>query len=171
MALALERFLDPALQRPARPAVEAPEPKLNISVVFTSVPYTLAALKAAGSLSNRLAAQITLIVPQVVPHPLPLESPPVLLDWNERRLKVIAEESPVETKVNLYLCRDRLQTLNSVLAPHSLVVIGGPRRWWPTQEKKLARQLRRAGHEVVLVDGTARDSFRKFASVRALPGC
>ena len=110
MALALERFVKPAPQTPVRPELEAPEPKLNISVVFTSVPATLAALKTAGSLANRLGAQITLIVPQVVPHPLPLESPPVLLDWNERRLKVIAEKSPVETKVNLYLCRDRLQT-------------------------------------------------------------
>jgi hypothetical protein len=152
MALALERFLDPALQHPARPAVEAPESKLNISVVFTSVPYTLSALKAAGSLANRLAAQITLIVPQVVPHPLPLESPPVLLDWNERRLKVIAEESPVETKVNLYLCRDRFDTLNTVLKPHSIVVMGGPHAWWPTQEKKLARKLRRAGHEVIFTE-------------------
>src|SRR6516165_2354202 len=138
MALALERFLHPAPQQPARPAVEAPESKLNISVVFTSVPETLAALRTAGSLANRLAAQITLIVPQVVPFPLPLESPPVLLDWNERRLKVIAEESPVETKVNLYLCRERFETLNTVLKPNSIVVIGGQGGWWPTQERKLA---------------------------------
>ena len=152
MALALERFLHPALQHLARPAVEAPESKLNISVVFTSVPATLAALRTAGSLANRLAAQITLLVPQVVPFPLPLESPPVLLDWNERRLKVIADESPVETKVNLYLCRDRFDTLNTVLKAHSIVVMGGPRGWWPTQEKKLARKLRRAGHEVILTE-------------------
>jgi hypothetical protein len=152
MALALERFLHPALQRPAQPAVEAPEPKLNIAVVFTSVPSTLAALKAAGSLANRLAAQITLLVPQVVPYPLPLESPPVLLDWNERRLRVIADESPVETKVNLYLCRDQFETLNSVLDPHSIVVLGGSRRWWPTAEKKLVRRLRRAGHEVIFTE-------------------
>jgi hypothetical protein len=31
----------------------------------------------------------------------------------------------------------------------SIVVIGGRERWWPTRENKLARQLRREGHEVV----------------------
>jgi hypothetical protein len=152
MALAMERFLHPAPQPPARPAVEAPESKLSIAVIFTSVESTLCALKEAGALANKLRAQITLIVPQVVPYHLPLESPPVLLDWNERRLKVMAEESPVETKVNLYLCRDRWETLKSVLAPHSVVVIGGAKAWWPTQEKKLARQLRRAGHEVIFTE-------------------
>src|SRR5215831_1048907 len=145
MALAMERFLHPAPQRPGRPEVEAPA-RLNISVIFTSVESTLSALKEAGTLANKLGAQITLIVPQVVPYHLPLESPPVLLDWNERRLKVMAEQSPVEIKVNLYLCRDRLETLKTVLAPHSVVVLGGQKAWWPTQEKKLARQLRRAGH-------------------------
>src|SRR5215472_6079008 len=103
MALAMERFLHSAPQRPQQPATEAPESKLNISVVFTSVDSTLAALKAAGSLAHRLDARITLLVPQVVPYHLPRESPPVLLDWNERRLRVIADNSPVETKVNLYL--------------------------------------------------------------------
>jgi len=151
MALAMERFLHPAPQRPGRPEVEAPA-RLNISVIFTSVESTLSALKEAGTLANKLGAQITLIVPQVVPYHLPLESPPVLLDWNERRLKVMAEQSPVEIKVNLYLCRDRCETLKSVLAPHSVVVLGARKAWWPTQEKKLARQLRRAGHEVIFTE-------------------
>src|SRR6185436_19358236 len=94
---------------------------------------------------------ITLLVPQVVPFPLPLESPPVLLDWNERRFRVIASESPVDTTVRLYLCRDRRETLLSVLKPHSLVVVGGRRRrwWWPTSEEGLAKMLLRAGHEVI----------------------
>ncbi|MBV8846648.1 MAG: hypothetical protein JO307_27900 [Bryobacterales bacterium] len=152
MALAMERFVHSAPQRPRQSATEAPESKLNISVVFTSVDSTLAALKAAGTLAQRLDARITLLVPQVVPYHLPLESPPVLLDWNERRLHVMANNSAVETKVNLYLCRDGLATLNSVLKPHSLVVIGGESKWWPTPEKKLARQLRKAGHEVIFTE-------------------
>jgi len=51
----------------------------------------------------------------------------------------------------LYLCRDRQETLLSVLKPHSLVVVGGRRRrwWWPTSEEGLAKMLLRAGHEVI----------------------
>src|SRR5215831_18456873 len=130
MELALEKFLHPSAQypqapSPAKPDAGSPYSKLTISVVYTSVDSTLTALRAAGSLASRLNAEIALLVPQIVPHPLPLESPPVLIDWNERRLKVIAEQSSVDTKVCLYLCRDRLATLISVLKPHSIVVIGG----------------------------------------------
>jgi len=152
MALAFERTLNRAPSRPELGLAEEAEPQLNIDVVFTSVEATLMALKKAAELANRLAARITLVVPQVVPYPLPLESPPVLLDWNERRLRVIAEESPVETTVQIYLCRDRLQTLCKVLKPHSVVVLGGFQRWWPTAESRLARHLRRAGHEVIVAE-------------------
>jgi len=149
MALALEKRLAPALGQPSRPVVAESDQNLNIAVVFTSVEPTLTALKEAGALATSLGARINLLVPQVVPYPLPLESPPVLLDFNEKRFKVIASESPVETNVLIYLCRDPFETLASVLDPGALVVVGGPKRWWPTREQILARRLRRAGHQVV----------------------
>ncbi len=150
MALALQKTLKPAPVQPEPRAPSETEPRLNIEVIFTSIEATLAALKQAAELASRLAARITLVVPQVVPCPLPLESPPVLIDWNERRFRVIAEKSPVETTVQIYLCRDRIQTLCAVLRPHSVIVIGRRKRWWPTWEGKLSRVLRRAGHEVIV---------------------
>ena len=136
MSLALERVLVANTAFP--PPATTPETGsgLNISVVFTSVEATLEALKRAGTLASRLGGRITLLVPQVVPYQLPLTSPPILLDWNERRFQVIASESPVHTKVLLYLCRDRLATLSRALAPCSLVVIGVRKRWWLTAETK-----------------------------------
>ena len=152
MSPALERHLAPATGRPAQPATEEAERALNIAVVFTSVEWTLMALRKAGDLASRLNARITLVVSQVVPYPLPLASPPVLLDWNERRFHVIASETPVETRVHIYLCRDRFDTLKAVLTPGSLVVLGGRRRWWPTAEERLANRLRQAGHHVVFTE-------------------
>ncbi|MEO8592885.1 MAG: hypothetical protein ABI759_06175 [Candidatus Solibacter sp.] len=152
MSLALETALVPTTAFPPPAKSTDAESRLNISVVFTSVEATLQALKRAGTLASPLGGHITLVVPQIVPYPLPLASPPVLLDWNERRFHVMASESPVDTKVMLYLCRDRLETLSRVLAPHSLVVVGGRKRWWPTAERRLARQLRRAGHEVIVTE-------------------
>jgi hypothetical protein len=149
MALAFERMLIPAVTRPDE-AVKRESTRLGVVVVFTSVESTVHALRKAGALASRLNARISLVVPQVVPYPLPLTSPPVLLDFSERRFRVIAAESPVETTVRLYLCRDRMETLAAVLEPHSLIVLGGRKRWWPTQEKRLVRKLRRAGHEVIL---------------------
>jgi hypothetical protein len=152
MALAFERVISPLPGHTTPPAIQKAESRLNVAVVFTSVESTLAALRKAGALADRLNGRITLLVPQVVPFPLPLTSPPVLLDWSERRFHVIASESPVETTVRIYLCRDGLEALRTVLSPHSLVVVGGRKRWWPTAEKRLARQLRRAGHEVIFTE-------------------
>jgi hypothetical protein len=152
VVLAFERILQPETGTPVLPETGDREAKLNISVIFTSVASTLNALKRAGALAARFGARITLLVPQVVPFPMPLESPPVLLDWSERRFRVIAERSPVETTVQIFLCRDRLETLVSVLRAGSIVVLGAPHRWWPTAEARLARKLRKSGHEVILAE-------------------
>lgn len=152
MTLAFERPLVPRTAFPESAQQEPGAPKLDISVVFTSVKWTLNALRQAGALAQGLKARITLIVPQIVPYPLPLESPPVLLDFNERRFITIANENRIETTIRIYLCRDRAELLSTVLRPHSLVLLGGRKRWLPTQELRLAKRLRRIGHEVMVVE-------------------
>src|SRR5262249_30095254 len=146
MSLTVDRYLT-STGFPERPAVAAGESRLDIVVIFTSVNATMSALSRAGVLAENLGARITLVVPQIVPYPLPLTSPPVLLDFQEKRFREIAAKSPVDVRVQLYLCRDELETLKKVLKPHSLIIMGGRRRWWPTREQKLARKLQK-GHEV-----------------------
>ena len=150
IVLALERILCPRIGRPVLPEAEAAEPGLNISVIFTSVESTLSALRKASALAASLGARITLLVPQVVPYPAPLGSPPVLLDWNEGRFHAIASQCPVETTVRIYLCRDSVETLVWVLRTRSIVVVGSRKKWWPTWEDRLARRLRKEGHEVIV---------------------
>jgi hypothetical protein len=152
MSPVLEKRLAPAAQIPEAPAAADADAKLHIAVIFTSVESTLSALRKAAILANRLRARITLMVPQVVPYPLPLNRPPVPLDFSERRFRVIAEESPVETTVRIYLCRNRIEALTNVLTPRSIVVIGDCGKWWPTEAKRMGRRLRRAGHEVVFAE-------------------
>jgi hypothetical protein len=149
---AFEMVLAPDRKGTAPSQAGESEHRLAITVVFTSTSATTAALRKAGVLADNLNACIKLVAPQVVPYPLPLETPPVLLAFSERRFREIAMESPVETTVQIFLCRDRWETLKGVLAPHSLVVVGGRRRWWPTKEETLARKLRRAGHEVIFTE-------------------
>ncbi len=155
------KYISTALQRAPAPAKSAPnEPEgdqedrgLNICVVFTSPEPTVAAIKKAGALASSLGAHITLMALQVVPFPLPLDDPPVLLEWNEERFRSIASESPVETMVRLYLCRDKIESLKGALRPMSVVVIGGRKsRWQFTAAKRLAREMRRAGHEVIVAE-------------------
>jgi hypothetical protein len=137
---------------PNAAAGEESDRRLNICVIFTSLESTVSALMSAGGLAKSLGARITLLALQVVPFPRPLDSPPVRLDWNEARFQAIAEQSPVETAVRLYLCRDSVQTLKDALGSKSVVVIGGGGSRWPfTAERRLSRELRRAGHEVILI--------------------
>jgi hypothetical protein len=142
----------PASGHPEPPQVTEAEGRLDVAVVFTSTDATVAALRRAAVLADRLGARITLLVTQIVPYPLTLETPPVPIAFNQERLSAIAANSPVETTVRVFLCRDRVETLASVLKPKSLVVLGGRRHWWPTAEQVLARKLRRAGHEVILTE-------------------
>jgi hypothetical protein len=150
--LALDRQLTTVTGLPQQPGTDQKESRLNIVVIFTSSSATVAALMEAGTLAESLNAQITLIVPQVVPYPLPLTSPPVLLDFQENRFREIAKQSPVNVRVQLYLCRDPLETLSTVLKPRSVIVVGGRKRFWPSREKRLVRRLRHAGHEVIFAE-------------------
>ena len=90
IAPAFERQFEPAISRPDVLPPESGSHRLEISVVFTSPEFTAIALKRAATLAGNLDARITLVVPQVVPFPLPLASPPALLDFQEARLREIA---------------------------------------------------------------------------------
>jgi hypothetical protein len=152
MTFGKNQFLTPEIGRPEPPPTDEQESRLNVIVVFTSVTATITALKKAGSWAESLTARVTLLVPQIVPYPLPLTDPPVSLEFQEKRFREMAAETPTEIQVQLCLCRDTLETLKQVLKPRSLIVIGGRNRLWPTREKGLVRKLRRAGHEVIFTE-------------------
>lgn len=136
VVLAFQKVVVPAAVRPStQPNV--PDHRLEIAVVFTFAPATMAALRRASALASSLNARITLVHPQTARYPLPLESPPVLLEFSERRLREIAVECPVETTVQIYLCRDpgRAKGVGGLLA-----------------KRRGAKQLRRAGHEVIFTE-------------------
>jgi len=119
-------------------------------VVFTDARSTLRALKTAGSLAKGLGAHIRLLVPHCIAFPIPLEECLVGTAFLERRFRTVVAGVKVDTRVDVRLCRTRWQMLQRVLAPGSVVVLGGRRCWWPTAEGGLARKLRAAGHHVVL---------------------
>jgi hypothetical protein len=153
VSLILERLV-PAPGVPGGPGGCEGDPRFELSVIFTSFDATTAALKMAAALASCLRARITLLVPEVVPYPLPLENPQVVLEFSQKRLGEVISDIPVETTIRHYLCRDRLVTLSAVLKPGSIVVIGARKKWLPTREKTLARRLRRFGYDVILTETT-----------------
>ncbi|MBI2149314.1 MAG: hypothetical protein HYU27_01755 [Acidobacteria bacterium] len=139
----------PALQVLAPHRTNSPR-HFHIRVVFTTFEDTKAALKAAADLSAGLSAGIDLVVPHIVPYPLPLARPSISVSFTLRRLCQLAADTGLELSIFVYFCRDALQTLLQVLEPHSLIVIGTRRRWFSTKRERLAKALRKNGHEVVL---------------------
>ena len=122
---------------------------MEVVVLYTTVQETLKALKMAAHFAHDLSARIRLLVLEVVPYPLPIDQPDVTLPFTQQRFRTLAESASIETKVDVHLVRDPLRTIDSVLEPHSVVVLGGRCPWWPTAQGRLAKQLKRTGHMVV----------------------
>lgn len=123
---------------------------LEVNVLFTGERATLSALKRAGDLSHELGARVKLIVPQIVPFPLQLANPTIQPEFMARRARAIVHRSIPQAEIQVCLCRQPLDAVISVLKPHSLVLLGGRKRLWPTWEHILAKQMQRRGYEVIL---------------------
>jgi hypothetical protein len=138
----------------SRGSWEGPGPsrELSVYVPYTTSVLTRAALKAVGALTQNLGAHVSLVAVQVVPFPLPLDSPAISPSFFEEELKAVARdiEAPVDRQV--VISRDREVAYDRAISPGSLVVLATRTRWWPTPQAKLARLLARAGHSVVLLE-------------------
>jgi hypothetical protein len=130
--------------------------RLRVTVIYTSQEGTLAALKTAHDLARNLGLRVALMMIKAVPFHFPLDRPPVPVDFLERLQLAVVSELGIdaeEVSLELYLCRDRKQCMQSVLAPRALVVIGGRRDWRaPRQERKLEQLMRTLGHHVIFVN-------------------
>jgi hypothetical protein len=138
--------------RTASDVRQAADP-MAIAVLYTTAGDTRAALEHAGSLAHGLNVALRLIVLRTVPFPLPLIQPPVPVAFTERQMRKFLRAISLDARVSVYDCREPEKTLSQLLPERSVVVIGARRRWFPTRHDRLARRLRREGHDVILVDG------------------
>jgi len=128
------------------------EKGLEVFVIFTDATGTLAALQMADGLTQELEAHIRLLMPYEVPYTLPLTKPAVPMEFLEGQVRGLASKTRLEVAAHIYLCRDKRHTLECLLRPHSLIVVGGKIRWWPTSAQKLAQVLQKDGHHVIFAE-------------------
>jgi hypothetical protein len=124
----------------------------EIIVLFTTHAGTVAALKMASRLSANLGARPKVLLLYEVPYTLPLERRALPDGFLENQVRALQRDFPEEISTDLRLCRRPRQGLREVLEPHSLIVMGGRKRWWPTPEQRLAEFLHSSGHQVIFVD-------------------
>jgi len=125
------------------------EPRMDIIVVFTDEAGTRAALQMAYALSRKLRAYIRLFVPYEVPYTLPLHKPGVAVEFLAGQIRDLISTVSFGIEGHLHLCRDKRRALRLLLTPHSLVVVGGKKRWWQTSAQEIERSLRDDGHQVI----------------------
>ncbi len=120
---------------------------LEVVVLHTTTQATLESLKTAAGLAAGLAARIRLLVLEVVPYPLDVETPRVPVEFTRKRFWTVASEARVDTLIDIRLGRDSRRMLEAALKPGSLVVL--ERGAWWTSKYWLARRLEKLGHQVV----------------------
>jgi hypothetical protein len=146
--------------------------RLSVTVLFTTVPATLSALREGAKLAHELGARVRVLVPSVVPYPLELDRPRVDPLFRLRHFRALWDEVSVETFIDVRLCRDQRRCIHDALPPHSLVLIGTPARSWRlASEKLLAKDLRHEGHEVILVETRSEPSVRDRYSTASREVC
>ena len=145
-----------------------PAQYFEVAVIFTTCESTRRALQAAGNLARDLGVRINFIIPRTVPYAFPLTRPPVSAAFTEQRFAAIARDAGENSEIDVLICNcwDPKRALAKILRPHSLVMIGGKKRWWPTKATTLAAHLRSAGHEVILTEQSEGSHARSFLCVR-----
>jgi hypothetical protein len=126
----------------------------TVNVVFTTADETLAAVHVASVLGKALGVPLTVILFSPVSYPLSTEAPagvpPVEAETFIERVRA----QGIEARVRVYMCGNDDHVLPNAFRPHSFIVVGGRRSWWPTAAERLRRRLEGAGHFVVFVDGS-----------------
>ncbi|HEX7136994.1 MAG TPA: hypothetical protein VF219_04075 [Vicinamibacterales bacterium] len=123
-----------------------------VSVLFTTEPETLIAARVAAPLAAAMSVPLTVIHFRTVPYPLSVDAPVGLSPVEGEAFKQRLQEEDIDARVRVYLCRSLKNVLPMAFRGHSLIAIGGRRRWWPTANERWRRRLEAAGHFVLFVD-------------------
>jgi hypothetical protein len=136
-------------------------------VLFTTHAGTVAALKMASRLRANLGARPRVLMLYPVPYTLPLEERALPAGFLENQVRALQLDFSEEISMRIHLCRHLRQGLREALPPHSLIVMGGKKRWWPTPEQRLAKFLHSSGHQVVFVEERAPGAALSAANTSA----
>ena len=132
----------------------------TVYVLFTSLNDTLAAARAAQPFADAVGVPVTIVHVRAVPFALPVDEPTGISPVETERFMEQLQAAGVNARVRVYLCRDTRRAIPFAFARHSLIVIGGRHKRWPTRAERWRRTLEDAGHFVMFAD-TCNSSIRR----------
>lgn len=131
------------------------EPRRGLFVLFTEAESTLHAVRAARRFAPAFGGRITVVHFRPLDFAAPLDAPSGVSPAETEAFRERLAEEGDDVEVTVCVCRDARRALPSVIGAHSLVVVGGHHRWWPTGADRWRRRLEASGHLVVFVDEAA----------------
>jgi hypothetical protein len=129
--------------------VEAGE--LEVVVPYVTPKTTAAALQRVPALTAGLNVRVLLIAVHTLPYPLPFICPALLHAHLVEELMELAAQCALPVQPEVILARDFAEGLRFAVKPSSTILIATERRFWQTQEERVAHFLARDGHKVALV--------------------
>jgi hypothetical protein len=112
-----------------------------------------------------MGVPVTVVHFRTVPFALPVDEPTGVSPAETEAFLERLRAEGVNARVRVYLCRDERRAIPFAFKPHSLIVMSGQHRWWPTHAERWRRVLEAAGHFVVLVDTSGPSTW-----LRVVPG-
>jgi hypothetical protein len=122
----------------------------TVYALATSFDGMRVALTTSVPLARGRGARLVVLVPQIVPYPLPVDSPTEETVFTERRYRELVHEAHGEAEIRVCLCRTPRDVLQLLPAASTVVVGGRVGPAWPSLEERLSRHLIRLGHHAVL---------------------
>jgi len=149
-----EQRVEPIPQIPDVPYPSRSEPPIRsdaVYVLFTSIESTLEAARIGHDFATAMSVPLTLVHVRPVPYPLAVDAPTGVSPLETQTFRDRLEAAGVKARIRIVLCRDERRALATAVPAHSLVVLGGRKRLWPTRTERFRRVLDAAGHYVVFV--------------------
>ena len=122
----------------------------TVHVIASSLEGTRHALGIATALARGTGARVALLLRRAFPDGL-AANPDLTNDDTEQRIKEMVEASNPRPRVVAYVSKHPLDVCQLFASPGIVVIGGETRRWWPTAEQRLARDLTRLGCQVTFV--------------------
>jgi len=123
---------------------------MQFVVVHTERQVTAAVLQRAAELVSGLNASVLLLAVHTVPFPASFASASSSHAHLVEELADLATECVLPVTPHVVMARYRDEGYRYLLRDESTVLVGTRRRPWQTQEERLAHQLAKDGHKVIL---------------------
>jgi len=125
--------------------------EIELVVPYTDLEVTRTLLQRAQALTAGLQARLKLVAVHTVPYPAAFRCPTSMHAFLVDQLMELAGECALPVDPEVVLARSREEGFRYALKSDSTILLGTRRRFWRTDEERLARMLVADGHKVALL--------------------